>query len=208
MEMVVVLSIVGAMSLMAAGMFSGPVMFFKARRSMENLMWDIRKVQQAARSRGVSAGFQDSAGIFGIVFYAGQVSWNGAQFVVTPGGYSYLPYGPCDNSPAAALAGLPQTQRYFGDLAHVVNLDLSLRFVSPGAANAPAVVALPANPRIQFAQDIPNGNADIVPDDPSWGNTGFKAPRNTIDFQLEDNTGFFRIQMDLQRFVGLQYTPF
>lgn len=213
LEILVVLSIIAAMSVMAAGMFPGPINYFRARRSMESMMWAMRKVQQQARARGHSSNV-GLAGVvgpmgpgmtqstdpasFGIKVYRGTMTWNGAAWAPSPDGFSYIAFGPALNPPPDTLAALTALEA-----ADVVNLDPALIPVVQGGV--PAVQrGLPIN--ITFTRDVISGAGDIVPNDLST--IGCAAcPTNFMDFQLSNNDGYFRIQLENRRFIGMRYVP-
>ena len=203
LEITVVLSIIGAMCAMAASVFPGPMQYYRARRSMESLLWDLRKIQQLARSRGHSsngAGPSQDPAVFGIRLYQGTVIFDGATLVKDQSGYSYLSYSPPYLTPVATdLSALTAAEK-----ARVVNLDLSLipvRVSGVGATLAP--LGMPQT--IQFAQDVTTGLGDMVPDAASpIGACAVGCP-NFMDFQLQNDDGYFRLEIDNQRFIGLRY---
>lgn len=202
-EILIVVLLVTTLSTMGVGVFSGVLEYFRCRRSMESLMWDLRKAQQRARSRGHSRGFDTVGGSpanFGVAFYAGRVTSAG----IDPAGYSYYVYGPSFIVPPSNLAALTALgPNFFRENLH--EFDPALVPVANGAVGGAAVTP-PANSppgvkRIQFTDDVNSENGDMIPD----ATSGVAAPNNFMDFRLQSGEGYFRISFDNDRYIGLRY---
>lgn len=192
----VVLSIIGSLCAMASAVFPGAMQYFRARRSMESMMWDLRRVQAMARSRGhAGAGATLDPARYGFILYQGTTRFDGSALVKDPTGYSYLAYAREQNVPDTDIAGLTPAQR-----AQVVNLDASLIPVRD-ATQSVAPRALPG--QIQFTRDVTLGQGDIIPADPSMVNCA--GCPTFMDFYLQNGDGYFRIQFEHLRFIGLRY---
>lgn len=202
-EILIVMTLITALSTMGVAVFSGVLDYFRARRSMENLMWDLRKSQQRARSRGHavgSAGPGSSPGVFGVQFYAGRLTATGA---VEPDGCSYYVYGPVETWNQPSLAGLRAMSGFQRE--RLFELDGSLIPVDNGATSrtfrVPPAAAAAANKRVQFTIDVANENNDQIPDLFS----AVSGANNFMDFRLQNDEGYFRISFERDRYIGLRY---
>lgn len=197
-EVIVVITIISAMSAMSVGIFPGVIQFYRARRSVESLMWEIRKVQQLARSRGHAANASGGAvAVFGIKFYGGHIIPQGGAMVVSPDGFSYLSYVGVTAEPGNDLGSLSVAEQ-----ARTIPLDASLiPVVDAQVSGTPR--GLPD--RIQFAHDVQTRRADIIPDDASMVSPNRANSVPWLDFRLFDGDGFFRISFDNQRYIAFRY---
>lgn len=204
-----VVALIAALSTLGVGVFSGVLDYFRARRSMENLMWDLRKCQQRARSRGHALGATvvgvSSPANFGIAFYKGRLR-DRPPFGVDAGlGYSYYVYGPTFNVPPSDLAALTVSAPGVFQRQNLYEIDAGLVPVVDAVATPTEVVppanSPPAVKRIQFSVDVNSENGDMIPD----GTSGLAAPSNFLDFRLHSGEGFFRITFDNDRYIGLRY---
>jgi type II secretory pathway pseudopilin PulG len=85
MEILVVLTLMASMTAMAGGVFTGATNYFKSRGSAETLLWDVRRIQEIARTRGIGPTNH------GVIFYKGQ--WDFGNNAPSNIGWSYFVYG-------------------------------------------------------------------------------------------------------------------
>lgn len=185
MEILVVLTLVAAMTAMAGGVFTGATNYFRSRGSAETLLWDVRRIQEIARARGIGPV------VHGVKFYKGQ--WDFANNAPTTRGWSYLVYGVNGViNPPDALSSLSPDQG-----RQLVALAASVQLVQDAVSNRSDI---PPGTKIEFDQ---NGLTVVC-----GGCIATTPPPDRGKLDLFDAAvGWFRLRVVQNKFIGLEYSP-
>ena len=156
-EILVVIACLSAMVLFGAGISSNVLTAVRVKGSAEQLMWELRGVQQFAMARGAYA-VPAPAGSSGICFFAQRVNNLRTGADATPG-FSYVSWGAdMRNKAVYANPGATGIQAAKPYLPYIVNLPLG---VTLAHQDGTAVVN---GDRVEFTQtgDLVPGSLPVV----------------------------------------------
>jgi type II secretory pathway pseudopilin PulG len=178
-EIFTVITLMLVLVAVGGGAFTGVLDYYKVRKSAEQLLWDLRKVQVQAKARGLGA-------FYGLKFYAG--GYDTVSQAIGPG-FSYLTYGGRGSpvAPPDTIGALSTADR-----SRLVNLGLAVRVVQDGSVASPADIL--AGTRFQIS-----GVGTRVQ---------FDAQSPAFVDLYELGVGYFRLSVRNGSYVGLQIEAF